>query len=179
MDFDHYAGLIHGYNIQAGWWADPTLDTVFDKLQLVITEVSEATEGERKSLMDNHLPHRKMPEVELADTLIRVLDLAGRLGLWHVSGMPHYKYCAPAYSVCRQHLGINICVVELALLITSPPALTSVLALSYSKLVNSIAKVAENGGYDLEQAMLEKLEYNKTRADHSLAARQAKHGKKF
>ena len=38
-------------------------------------------EGDRKNLMDDHLPHRKMIEVELADAVIRIGDLAGKLGL--------------------------------------------------------------------------------------------------
>ena len=31
--------------------------------------------------MDDHLPHRKAEEVELADTLIRIFDYAGAYGL--------------------------------------------------------------------------------------------------
>jgi len=38
-------------------------------------------EGDRKGLMDDHLPHRSMIEVELADAIIRILDLAGYLKL--------------------------------------------------------------------------------------------------
>jgi hypothetical protein len=34
-------------------------------------------EGERKNLMDDHLPHRRSAEVELADALIRIFDYAG------------------------------------------------------------------------------------------------------
>ena len=34
-------------------------------------------EGARKDMMDEHLPHRKMEEVELADALIRIFDYAG------------------------------------------------------------------------------------------------------
>lgn len=37
-------------------------------------------EGERKDLMDDKLPHRRMAEVELADTLIRILDYAAGFG---------------------------------------------------------------------------------------------------
>jgi NTP pyrophosphatase (non-canonical NTP hydrolase) len=33
-------------------------------------------EGERRDLMDDHLPQRRMAEVELADTLIRIFDYA-------------------------------------------------------------------------------------------------------
>lgn len=50
-------------------------------LMLIVSELSEALEGHRKDLMDDKLPHRKMFEVELADVLIRVFDLAGGYGL--------------------------------------------------------------------------------------------------
>ena len=33
-------------------------------------------EGARKDLMDTHLKHRSMMEVELADAIIRIFDLA-------------------------------------------------------------------------------------------------------
>lgn len=39
-----------------------------------------AMEGERKGLMDDKLPHRRMAEVELADALIRIFDYAGAFG---------------------------------------------------------------------------------------------------
>lgn len=51
------------------------------KLALIHTEVSEAVEGHRKSLPDDKLPHRSMFEVELADAMIRILDLAGGLNV--------------------------------------------------------------------------------------------------
>ena len=50
-------------------------------LMLIVSEIAEAMEGERKDLMDNHLPERKMVEVELADALIRIFDYAGAHGL--------------------------------------------------------------------------------------------------
>lgn len=61
------------------WWVD--LDTGEPKgrnpgemLMLAVTELAEAMEGVRKNLMDDHLPHRKMEEVEIADCIIRLLD---------------------------------------------------------------------------------------------------------
>jgi NTP pyrophosphatase (non-canonical NTP hydrolase) len=54
---------------------------VGELLCLVHSEVSEAMEGHRKLLMDDKLPHRTMLEVELADAVIRIFDMAGGLGL--------------------------------------------------------------------------------------------------
>ena len=48
---------------------------------LIVSEIAEAKEGHRKGLMDDHLPDRPMIEVELADAMIRIGDLAGALGL--------------------------------------------------------------------------------------------------
>jgi NTP pyrophosphatase (non-canonical NTP hydrolase) len=69
---------------KAGWWQDTDIKhghVVPAKLCLIHSEISEAMEGHRKNLMDDHLPKRPMVEVELADALIRIADLAGALGL--------------------------------------------------------------------------------------------------
>ncbi len=54
---------------------------VNEKIALIHSEVSEALEGARKDKQDEHLPHRKSVEVELADAVIRICDLAGAMGL--------------------------------------------------------------------------------------------------
>lgn len=84
--FEHFFGMfcteVHRRSVAAGWWKDPdTKETVPAKLCLIHSEISEAMEGHRKDLMDDKIPHRKMIEVELADAVIRIGDLAGRLGL--------------------------------------------------------------------------------------------------
>lgn len=74
----------HGASTAAGWWrgVDPRAPYVVpSKLCLIHSEISEAMEGDRKGLMDDHLPSRTMLEVELADAVIRIADLAGALGL--------------------------------------------------------------------------------------------------
>ena len=86
----------HGQARENGWWTDittglPTTSSGYPKLQpiknvgellcLVHSEISEAMEGHRKLLMDDKLPDRTMLEVELADCVIRVFDIAGGLGL--------------------------------------------------------------------------------------------------
>ena len=67
------------------WWHDPETGEPVQRnkselLMLMVSELSECQEGERKNLMDDHLPHRKSAEVELADLLIRVFDYAGAFG---------------------------------------------------------------------------------------------------
>lgn len=76
--------LCHQASKNSGWWegVDITAPNVVPvKLCLIHSEISEAMEGDRKNLMDDHLPHRKMVEVELADAVIRIMDLAGAMGL--------------------------------------------------------------------------------------------------
>lgn len=89
--------VCHGAADAAGWWVDLATGTDFknevrqgtrfgkalvaEKLALIHSEVSEALEGHRKGLMDDKLPKRQMVEVELADAVIRICDLAGAMGL--------------------------------------------------------------------------------------------------
>lgn len=69
----------YGQAKEMGWWDNPR--EIGTLIALCHSELSEAMEGARKNLMDDHLPHRQMVEVELADCIIRILDLAGHLDL--------------------------------------------------------------------------------------------------
>ena len=51
-----------------------------EMLMLIVSEIAEAMEGERKGLMDDKLKHRPMAEVEMADAVIRIADYCGRWG---------------------------------------------------------------------------------------------------
>lgn len=111
---------IYTNNHKVGWWTAKDGTALQDnplsfpnKLMLVVSEVAEAMEGDRKGLQDDHLPQRPMREVELADAFIRIADM------------------------CRAY------------------------------------------NLDLGGATAEKLEYNKTRADHKMEARTAAGGKTY
>lgn len=96
------ATICHMASVRAGWWnhlatgmdlieiinnpKDPIQALlagalVAQKLCLSHSEISEAMEGHRKNQADDKLPHRPMIEVELADAVIRIFDLAGALRL--------------------------------------------------------------------------------------------------
>lgn len=86
----HLVATCHSAAKASGWWTN--LNTgedltqtgnfnVAEKLCLIHSEISEAMEGHRKNLADDKLPDRPMIEVELADALIRIADLAGAMGL--------------------------------------------------------------------------------------------------
>jgi len=111
-----FAKYIHTLN--HSWWTDletgkPLQRNIGELLMLCVSELTEALEGHRKNLMDDKLPHRKMFEVEIADTFIRLFDLCG---------------------------GMNL---------------------------------------DLSGAIRDKLEFNKTRADHQIENRKKVDGKKY
>jgi len=107
----------HEAAVKGGWWHDSEGKkkerNVGELLCLIHSEISEAMEGARKGLMDTHLKHKSMMEVELADAIIRIFDLA------------------------------------------------------------------ESKNFDLGQTIYEKLEYNRSRADHKIKNRLKEGGKKF
>jgi len=79
---DTLVSICHNANIQAGWWEDlqtgnPIQRNTGELLMLCVSELSEAMEGDRKNLQDDKLPQYRMFDVELADCLIRIFDLAG------------------------------------------------------------------------------------------------------
>jgi NTP pyrophosphatase (non-canonical NTP hydrolase) len=110
--------IIYQRCVDAGWYTDlntggPKVVNDGERLMLIVSELAEALEGNRKNLMDDKLPHRKMEEVELADCIIRILDYAG------------------------------------------------------------------HKGYDIEGAIIEKMEYNLHREDHKIENRRKPFGKKI
>jgi len=63
MNLNNYSKQVHKANEK--WWQDvdtklPIKRNKGELLALIHSEISECLEGERKDLMDDKLPHRKM-----------------------------------------------------------------------------------------------------------------------
>lgn len=171
---------IHRENVDAGWWSDPATGlrkerNVAEMLALIHSEISEADEALAFNLMDDKIPHRDGADVEFADVVIRVCDLAGAHGFTLDSGTDG--------QLARDELDL--------LSLCSHHAFTSRALEGFRKgnlpvaernlglLVRSIAFDAWKRGYDLPATIAEKRHVNRNRADHKLAARLADGGKKF
>lgn len=176
MDINQYSIKVYKQNVKRGWWDNPKR-CIYQTLQLVNTEFAEATEGDRKNLMDDHLPHRKMVEVEMADALIRLLDLAGRYG-WLYEERPASQHLADYESAGSALFFLTAlnCSLGAAVVRGCGP---DILSKIYSQLVEDIIFVCGKHELDLNGAVDEKLKYNATRPDHDREARKAEYGKKY
>jgi NTP pyrophosphatase (non-canonical NTP hydrolase) len=75
----------HAVAAALGWWTAPDGTAAVlnfgERIALMHSELSEALEGDRKGLASDHIPGFSMVEEEFADTLIRIFDTAGAMGL--------------------------------------------------------------------------------------------------
>ena len=174
MNLIELQNKIHQQNVDLGWWDEPrpfsTLVCLFH------SELSEAMEGDRKGLMDDHLPQYPMFQVELADFVIRCLDWLGSVN--------HSDY-------------------ERFNIFNNPKSETELIAKLHWRISNAYENhffrennddirdedivfaviesfmFAEKKDFSLLQIILEKVEYNKTRADHKRENRAKEGGKKY
>lgn len=89
LSLEQMAQDCHRASYNNGWWHDPDTGeelpiegflgahVIGCKIGLIGSEVSEIMEGHRKQKMDDKLPQYHAADVEIVDTLIRLLDLAG------------------------------------------------------------------------------------------------------
>lgn len=188
MDHPEYINelskIVHANCVKAGWWDDSDR-CLYECLQLVSTEIAEATEGARKNLMDTHLKHFKMEEVEYADAIIRIVDIGGKLKLTYQEDQcVAHSFCTAYNSIGKQQLGLNMCIVRLADAIMDYSYRPSdtylhLCNMMYSDLIHSVFQVAHNRGFGMIEAIGEKIIYNQTRKDHTREHRATEHGKKF
>jgi hypothetical protein len=170
MKLNEFAKVCHEANKK--WWQDietgnPINRNQFELLALAISEVSECLEGERKNLMDDKLPHRKMAEVEMADTKIRLCDFSAGFGI----PISEQQLQDPIPDNKGEALfRLMEYIVKIGYWKT--PTWIN-LSLAY------IEAYCVKFGYDLEGAVQEKMAYNATRQDHTHEARKIDGGKQF
>jgi len=179
IDLNAMAARVHVAN--AKWWRDletgkPLVRNRGEMLMLMVSEVAECMEGERKGLMDDKLPHRLMAEVEMADVFIRALDYAAGYGYELTSAS-----CPIAISVDMNRGEILMKIVNLIGNVyererLSPPWRVG---LALCEVIAAVCLYCEVFGYDLLGAYEEKLAFNAVRADHQDEARRAAGGKKW
>ena len=177
-ELNAFKDTVHQAHIK--WWQDihtgqPIERNRFELLGLIITELSEATEGERRNLMDDKLPHRKMAEVEMADAYIRLLDFAGGFG----------------YTIYRLRRTVNLVFIgrtppenkgeAIFLLMSAVCSLTPTIRHGevIGEILTCIEAYCDKHGYRLFDAITEKLAFNAQRADHKHENRKLADGKKF
>lgn len=146
-------------------------------LILIISEICEAMEGERKDLNDTHLTYRKMAEVEMADTLIRLLDLCNRFNVEIAEDFGDEMWSYEFDSETKEENLYEI-IVDIVL-IGDSEFKGNIASENVTRVFEAVDGYCEKWGYDLKGAVREKMEYNKNREDHKIESRLAENGKKW
>lgn len=165
------------------------------KIALIHTEIREAHDFYLSGENDDHLQHLPGAAVELGDTTIRVGDTAGYLDIdmdgaisevrgeflhgryreeicWRNPNGPGWLQTGPA-SIMQLH--------NFAADATEAfrRGKTDEFARSLARIVVLCDLICERNEWDLLEVSREKVEYNRTRADHKAEARAAEGGKAF
>lgn len=173
QELEALAQRVHEANKK--WWQNPEDGSTIERnndqmLMLVLSELAEAMEGDRKNLKDDKLPHREMFEVELADALIRLLDLAGAYNI----PLSEWKGIGFTYSPNR---AANL--MMLSRVVCYPFSTKAALATTVQMSIYGVIALGAHENIDLWGAFEEKMGYNATRRDHTHEARLEANGKKY
>lgn len=175
---------IHAANVAAGWWNDLETGACIkatrnrgECLMLVVSELAEAGYGHQNKLFDDKLPHYPMFDVELADTLIRIFDLAGadKLSL----KADRYRISTGSDFEDGKLNGLMIVTMFVADAMEGHrKRKLNDYEYGLTMAVAKILKIAEMQKIDLQTIMREKITFNASRADHKPENRKADGGKK-
>lgn len=180
FEFDVLAQSERVHIANKKWWHDlegnPIVRNKGEQLMLVISEISEAMEGARKNKMDDHLPHRKMEEVEIADALIRMLDYRYGHGNKEPSTIRALNF-EPVENVGQTLISICSGITTMWHAAFVDDRDTEMVYCDW--FIDTCFVYAKARDLDILGAYEEKMAYNAVRADHQLENRKAKDGKKW
>lgn len=174
MNYNDLAKKAHENAINHGFWSKRWSNE--HCLCLVITEIGEAVEADRKAYHANFDEYTKMPnkqigfenfikncvEDELADVAIRLADLAGALGIDFTKMQPcryyrafgRFSFTENAFALCKGLSRDKICIEK---------------RVHFG--LNYVFNWAHHNGIDLAAFIEAKMQYNMTRP--------IRHGKKY
>lgn len=161
--------MIHQQNRELGWWDEPRPFSTF--VCLFHSELSEAMEGDRKGLMDDHLTQYPMFQVELADFVIRCLDWLGSQKDGNAINEVELLVL-PSRDNCEN-------LAELHDMVSRAFSSDEYKCQFINDAVAFSFEIASYNNFDLNQIILDKVEYNKHRADHKRENRAKAGGKKY
>lgn len=180
VNYNQYAKQINTWNQK--WWHDlegkPIDRNKGEMFMLMLSELSEAMEGARKDLMDDHLPHRKMEEVEVADFVIRLLDYAAGFH-YDLKQRSATEFRVSLTSMNKGERLFEISKVVMHIERTQLSRYASNTSFYIATAIIMCEEYCDDFGYDLWTAVDEKCAYNITRADHQLENRKKEGGKKW
>jgi len=167
----------HQANVKTGWWSDlETGESILqtrnrpEMLCLIGSELIEAhTDGFSP---DGHLPQYPAFYVELADTAIRILDLAGADSIDLESGQPQVVVGNPLNDLMTL-LTMTVGYALEGYRKSNTEKYHTAIADAYATLFE-MAYVYE---FDLMEVIEAKVAYNANRADHKVENRKAEGGK--
>lgn len=181
--------VCYGNALAAGWYQDMNTGgkkviNFGERIALIHSEITEAYAAVEMNEKDDKLPHRQGYDVEMADVLIRVFDQAGYEGYdlattmkdqqrdrgavppitmidkFAVAMLDMHRQCSIALEADRKGLALDK-------------------AYALAGLVRIILSDVSTMDADIAGSVIEKLRFNKERADHKMENRQSQGGKSY
>lgn len=173
---------IYAQNKNVGWWDNPRSFDVI--ICLIHSEVSEAMEGDRKNLKDDHLIQYPMCVVELADTAIRIMDFLGHVQFkFYLTDrnlrFNEYRFTSLHDALASIHFNLSVAYDCYKNYNLDETARFVHLYLQTALCQCLAAMTIYFPDLDPLQIIEEKLEYNKQRLDHKRENRSKQDGKKY
>lgn len=190
------AEWIHNDNRERGWWTDlhtghPLSRNVGELLMLMVSEIAEIPDKGLLSVVDDKLPDRLMFEVELADTVIRILDTAGALAPHTWTG---FVDAALVTESCVNAKEVDVLLMEVVRALANameghrkkqttatvvPGQHIPLFDYWLGRALHQTFYIGALYELHVPEAIMEKLRFNARRADHQLEHRRAAGGKAY